>query len=292
MQIIYADVLFILNVYITYGLLLLTAVITRSEIKRLRLLVSSFISGAYSLIIIIPDITDTAVSLSRIPASIVIVLTAFRIFNVRHFLRSFLGFFAVNFVFAGLMFSLWYFVCPQNMYYCNGIVYFDISAVTLVVLTAVCYLVMNIFHKFLSFRVPTNTVYDLWIIRDGRSYFCKSFLDTGNMLKDPFTGYPVIIVNSEVFGRAFSFDLSDAEKMKEERLRFIVCSTVTKDGLLPSFVPEKVKISSLKSSYETERVVIAVTDRKLKNGDFGAILPSSIFESGGNHAEKITSIFK
>ena len=55
-----------------------------------------------------------------------------------------------------------------------------------------------------------------------------------------------------------------------------MCSTVSGEGILPAFRPEKVKISAFKGFYETDRVVVAVTEKKLKNGCFGAILPCSL----------------
>lgn len=296
MQVIYADILFILNVYITYGLLLLTGYIAKSEIKRLRLLLSSVLSGFYSLIILVPDISDTVIALSRIPSCIVIVLAAYKVFNKRHFLRLVAVFLIVNFVFAGLMFALWYFLYPKNMYFNNGIVYFDINAVTLIVLTTVCYLSLKLLHKIIGAKVPLNTVYNLQIFVSEKVFSCRCFLDTGNSLKDVFTGYPIIVVSEEVLKDFLPLNIFDEKSLSccEPKIRFIVCSTATKDGLLPSFKPEKVKISSLKGSFETDRVIVAVTKRKLKNGEFGAILPFDLFsnrtsERGELYAEKTVS---
>lgn len=291
MRVIYADILYVLNVYITYGLLLLTGLISKTELKRLRLLLSSLLSGLYSLIILVPDISENLVAMSRIPACLLLVLVGYKVINKRHFLRLTVCFFAVNFAFAGLMFALWYFFSPQNMYYNNGIVYFDIDAVTLVVLTAVCWVLLKIICKIVSFRAPHNTVYDLHIYYKDEEFLCKSLLDTGNSLTDPFTAYPVIVVYRGVFGSTFDGRLTDEKHLSENKLRLLVCSTVGGDGLLPCFRPENVKISSLDGSFETDRAVVALTDKKLKNGDFDAILPTDLFvnqkcERGDSYAKK------
>lgn len=291
MRVIYADILFVLNVYITYGLLLLTGLISKTELKRLRLLLSSLLSGLYSLIILLPDISENLVAMSRIPACFLLVLVGYKVINKRHFFRLTVCFFAVNFAFAGLMFALWYFFSPQNMYYNNGIVYFDINAVTLVVLTAVCWVLLKIICKIVSFKVPHNTVYDLHIYYKDEEFLCKSLLDTGNSLTDPFTAYPVIVVYRGVFGSTFDGRLTDEKYLSENKLRLLVCSTVGGDGLLPCFRPENVKISSLDGSFETDRAVVALTDKKLKNGDFDAILPTDLFvnqkcERGDSYAKK------
>lgn len=291
MRVIYADILFVLNVYITYGLLLLTGLISKTELKRLRLLLSSLLSGLYSLIILVPDISENLVAMSRFPACFLLVLVGYKVINKRHFLRLTVCFFAVNFAFAGLMFALWYFFSPQNMYYNNGIVYFDINAVTLVVLTAVCWVLLKIICKIVNFKAPHNTVYDLHIYYKDEEFLCKSLLDTGNSLTDPFTAYPVIVVYRGVFGSTFDGRLTDEKYLSENKLRLLVCSTVGGDGLLPCFRPENVKISSLDGSFETDRAVVALTEKKLKNGDFDAILPTDLFvnqkcERGDSYAKK------
>lgn len=278
MQVIYADILFILNLYITYALLLLTSFITKETVNRWRLLLSSVLSGAYSLIILIPFISDVVVGISRFFALIVIVLVAYGRQNLRHFLRLSVCFFAVNLIFAGLMLLLWYFLSPRNMYFNSGIVYFDISAAELVVTTAVSYFILKAIHRIVSLKTPSDTVFQLEIYVDGECFRCKALLDTGNTLTDPFSGCPVIVVNRDVLKDIELPDLSKPSAASDNRLKFryIVCSTVSGEGVLPAFRPEKVKISAFKSSFEIDRVVIAVTEKKLKNGTFGAILPSTL----------------
>ncbi len=293
MQVIYADILFILNLYITYALLLLTSYLTRTAPKRLRLILSALISGAYSMIILVPDISEKLMSVSRIPVLFLLVTVAFSFVNVRNFIRLTACFFAVNMIFAGLMFFLWYFLSPQNMYYNNGIVYFDISASELLVTTAVCYFVLKGAHKLISLKTPSDTVFDLEIFVGDKRYFCKALLDTGNTLTDPFSGCPVIIVSHDVVKEIALPDINNPDVLcgEELKFRFVMCSTISGEGVLPAFRPKKVRISAFKSSFETDRVVVAVTDRRLKNGAFGAILPCTLpfeqtNERGVNHAEK------
>ena len=294
MQVIYADILFIINLYITYALLLFTCLLTRSTVKRSRLLLSSVISAVYSLIILVPSASDALIALSRIPALFFIIIVAFRKQKPKQLLKLYVSFITVNLLFAGLMLLLWYFISPSDMYYNSGIVYFNIGVSELLITTAVCYFILKGVHKLISFKTPSDTVFDLEIFVDGKSYYCKSLLDTGNMLKDTFSGLPVIVVNRKVLKCLSVPDITDIDSAYASTLRFrlVVCSTVSGEGVLPAFRPEKVRISTFKSRFETDRVVIAVTDRNLKNGIFGAILPCSLSfeqkeERGDNYAEKI-----
>lgn len=278
MRVIYADILFIINLYITYFLLLFTCLVTKSTVKRVRLLLSSIISAFYSLIILLPGINDTVIALSRIPALALIILISFRRQGAKQMLKLFLSFLLVNISFAGLMLLLWVFGKPSNMYFNSGIIYFDIGVTQLIVTTAVCYFVLKAVHKLICFKTPSDTMYDLEIFFDDKRYFCKSLLDTGNTLTDSFTGSPVIVVSKEVLKGLTLPDLNNSDTLTDYsvKFRFILCNTVSGDGILPAFKPQKVRISAFKGSFETDRVMIAVTERRLKNGAFGAILPCTL----------------
>ncbi len=294
MQVIYADILFFINVYVTYALLLLTGIITKSTAGRLRLLLASLLSGVYSLIIFLPSINDITISLTRIPACVIIVASAYKLYNLRHFLRLVAGFLGMNFAFAGLMFALWYFAAPNGMYFNSGVVYFNIDTATLLVLTAVCYIILKAARKLIATKAPSNTIYDLKIHACDGVYFCKAFLDTGNSLKDHFTGYPVIIVYKEVLKELLPCNVFDENAISSSKLkiRFIVCSGVSGSALLPCFRPEKVIVKSLEKSVETNNAIIAVTENKIKNGAFSALLPGDIFlnnmQERGDYYDKRT----
>ncbi len=267
MQVIYADILFVLNVYITYALLLLTSLLTRTRGKRLRLLLASLLSGGYSLVLLFPEIGDTVIAFSRVPALFIILLIAFKPVNRRHFLNLSVGFLGVNFAFFGLMFLLWFFFSPEGMYFNSGIVYFNIDALSLIILTAVCFFVLKFFEKLLRLKAPANTIFDLSVLAFGKEYKCRAFLDTGNSLVDGFTSFPVIVMNSEVI----------PVPSEEFNFRYIVCRGIGGESLLRAFRPTAVEVRSLKSFFKTDEVLIAVTNEKIKGGSFGAILPTGVF---------------
>ena len=130
--VIYADVLFVLNVYITYALLMLTALFLGIAPERMRLFLASTIGGASSLFILIPEISTAFLSVLRVVLCLVFSVVAFGYNGVRQLIRQSAVFLAVNFLFAGLMFAVWYFVTPSAVYYNTGIVYFDIDTLSLV----------------------------------------------------------------------------------------------------------------------------------------------------------------
>ncbi len=280
-QVIYADVLFILNTYITYILMLVTGMLCGVSVRRLRLTLTAFLGGLYSLIILIPDISDTLIALSRVPAALLFIFVSFRKVNMRVFIRLFSAFFLVNFIFAGAMLALWYFVHPHNMYLSSFIIYFDIEPLTLIILTAVCYFIIKAITSLIKIRQPKNTIFDIALHINNKQTVMKAFFDTGNNLTDPFTGKQVIIVSrsalscffpegTDIYAKALSLGLT---------VRFLPFDSLGGSSLLPCFKAEHVQIKGLSVNVTLTEPLIALTDKKIKGGAFSALLPSGIFDN-------------
>lgn len=297
-QVIYADVLFILNAYITYILMIATALICSFEPSRLRLTLTAFLGGAYSLIILIPDLGDGLITFSRVPAAILFILIAFGKVSLRVFVRLFSSFFLVNFIFAGLMLALWYFIHPGNMYMGGFVVYFDIKPLTLVILTAVCYFALKAINSIIKIRQPKNTIYHMALHINNKEIPLRAYYDTGNCLTDPFTGKQVIIINRDSLGEIFPegsdiFALAESYGMKIRPLPF---DSLGGSSLMPCIKAERVQIKGLSLSADIEAPLIALTDKKIKDGTFAALLPSGIFdnmtsEKGEDYNENFNRLF-
>lgn len=273
--VIYADVLVIINLYVTYFLLLCTCFISREKPKRVRLALSSFFGGFYSLLILLPTENAFLNFLVKAGAAILPVVIAFKLRGVKTFLRLCVSYLVCNFVFAGLMFALWYFVCPAGMFYDGSVVYFDIDVLTLAIFTVVCYGFMRLFDLIFKSRADINTVFYCKVWLKGSEYKLKAFLDTGNNLTDPFSAKPVIIVSREPFESLYDFDCPEAG----EGIRFVLCSTVSGKSLLPAVCPESIRVEGADTTFETGNVMLAFTEEKLLGGDYDAILPMGLFNN-------------
>ena len=132
-------------------------------------------------------------ALLKVALGIMLVLVAFPWHGKGVFIKTAALFIAVNFIFAGVMMALWFFVAPVDMYYRNGVVYFNISALTLAVSTVAAYLAVRFIGWILDRRVPKNAIRTVSITLNGKEVLLNAFDDSGNRLTDPFTGTPVII---------------------------------------------------------------------------------------------------
>ncbi len=284
--VIYADVLFILNTYITYAILLLTAIFLHLSPSRLRLLLASIIGGAGSLIIIFPWANDVILGFLRLVLCAVLPAVAFSFGGIKQAFRKIAVFLTVNFIFAGLMFAIWYFISPTAVYYNTGIVYFDIDALSLVAITAVCYFAVRIFNWISDFKTPKNTLYDVYLEILGEEVNLKGFLDTGNSLRDPFTGSDVIIVSRDALKKFFpgGKDMQSLLESSPIKLRYLPCTTVSGSKLMLVFTCSKVRIKGLSCDFYVKGVTVALCEERIKNGDFQALLPPGIFSN--NYSDK------
>lgn len=298
-QVIYADVLFIINAYINYALLVLTEVISGVKTSRLRIALSSLLGGLYSLIILIPNISSLAVGLTRLPAAVIFIMCAFKAGHIKTFLRLFGSFFLTNFVFAGLMLALWYFASPKNMYLNAFVVYFDIEPIALIVLTAICYFLIKGISSVVKVNQPKNTIFSLKVHINDKAIDLPAFYDTGNNLYDPFTGKAVIIVSADALKDIFpdKKHIYESAVLSGIAIRYIPCTVLGGDMLLPCFSVERVQIKGIEISLDTAEAVIAITESKIRGGEFAALLPSGIFENktsemGADYDEAYKTISK
>ncbi len=259
-MIIYVDVLFVVNFFITYLLLLLTKLFIKENTKTSRLLLSSLAGGLYSLVILLDELHFLITVLGKIIISAIIILIAFGFKRADVFFRTLGIFYFSNMLLLGVILALWLIFKPQGITIHNDVLYFDIPARTLLISALAAYLTALLVVKIYNRTVGKNEIYSLTIFKDGAQVHMYAFADTGNKLKEPFSDYPVIVV--------------DSSKVSFDTQRVIPFNSVGGEGVLKAFKPDKIKISSGKKSFETDRVYVAVSTVDSK--DFSAILNPEI----------------
>lgn len=285
-QVIYADILFIVNFYVNYVLLKITAQLLKRSVATTRCVLSSALGAVYAFIILVPDMSNAIIAFSRFIFAFAVVLTAYGYKSTKVYLRSVVMFFVVSFVFSGIMYFLWEFFSPPIMAYRNTVVYFDIDAFDLFFMTVVCYGILKLLELLLNARQVENLIYEVTVHILGESFFAKTFLDTGNSLTEPFSSYPVILLNENIkSSNNKSLDIANFIKEKNVPLRLIPCKTISNETLLYSFRPDKVKIKGIDIDIETDKIYIALTKTKLKGGDYDALVGSAVFEGKTSETE-------
>ena len=259
-MVIYVDVLFVVNFFITYLLLLVTSLISKTDAKQLRLIISSSLGGLYSLVIICDKLDFLITAFGKTAVSIIIVLVAFSFNRFSVFIKRMLIFIFSNMLFFGIISAIYIYLKPKGMAVKNGSVYFNISAPLLLFSAFLAYIITLVIIKICNRTLSKNEIYNLTVIKDNNTYHFFALCDSGNKLKEPFSNYPVVIV--------------DKSKLSIECDRVIPCQTVSGGGILKAFKPDKIILSNGKHKAEISKVYIALSDVDSK--DYSAVIPNDL----------------
>lgn len=261
--IIYADVLLAVNLYINYFLLRGATLLLRRRVTPLRCVAAAAVGAVFSLAVIFPQIPFFVGMLLKAISGAAVTLTAFGRQKRIDFLLSLLCFLVMSFAFAGGMTALWNAAAPLEMYCNNGCVYFDIPIWAAALITAALYGGFRLVSFIMERRQPSRHE-SVTLYADGHLLTLDGFADTGNSLRDSFSGMPVIIVSLEKIKSIAPKNVLDylAGNLNDiNGIRLVPCSTVTSDGVIPVF-PAAVEIGSVRAD-----VFVGVTRQPIKGAD-------------------------
>lgn len=243
METIYVDVLIILNIYVNFFLLRITAGLTHSPLSGGRCIAASVYGSLFSLMILLPQLGTMLSLIIRIAAAVSIVAAAFGMRGRRRLIKDTAAFFTANFVLAGTVYGIYSFFRPGYMHFNNGCFYIDFSQMILVITTAALYTAVRIVRIMMD--RSTDGSYRIFIRKGKKTVALEGIADTGNGLVDFFTGAPVIICAEESFRELTGTEMDISELPRGFRL--LPCSAVSGSGIIPVFRPDEVLISCLTS---------------------------------------------
>lgn len=191
-MVIYADILFLINVFITYLSLVMCAAVLKIPLKRVRFLLSSFAGGGFAFIIFW-DIPLWIGLFLKISACIIMLLIAFGKLPVRLFISLIFIFLLIQVLIGGVVLLLAHF--DKRNFYTNGYIpYINLSPLTVLIALIISYFCVSLVNRVLLKRRTGEAVYKVRVEFAGKEYTLFGFCDTGNHLCEPFSGEPVCIV--------------------------------------------------------------------------------------------------
>ena len=260
---VYADVLVVVNYIINLLIISASGKILGVILSRKRACLSALLGAAGSLIIFLPYIGWWFQLFYKIFLSGAMAAAAFGCQSWKRLAKSLFVLLSVSFLFAGILLAVSYLVKPLNVLFYNGVVYFDISMLTLLATTTAAYFLLLLFERLLFSRTSERKLYNVSVMVNGKTLAMKGLADTGCQLKEPFSGAPVIVCDQELASR-----IAPSE---ETRYRVIPCFTVTGQGALRGFRPDEVSISGENLQTRTSDVYIAAS-REPIHGEYQALL--------------------
>lgn len=240
---IYGDVLFIVNLYVDFFLLWCTRRTLHLQGKSWRLVAGASVGALCAFVCLFPQPWWVSMVWGGISAGLVTGCAFFPL-SPRGLLRAALCFWAYSLLLAGFFLFFIQWGATSNIAVVGHAVYLGISPVLLFLFTAGAYLVFWLFQKIFHREDLTQKICHLEIHQEGKSVELWAKADTGCVLREPFSGLPVIVCQASsvepLFPDPVIRALHNDETPSLEGIRLIPFHSVGGSGVLPAFRPEKV----------------------------------------------------
>lgn len=288
---IYIDVVLIENLIMNFIILLATGLILKEKIKVVRLLASSLIGAIYSVVSYMSILEIYTSMILKIILSIVIIYIAFNPQTMKKMWKDLLIFYLTSFVFGGAAFALIYIVKPQEILMRNGLFLGTYPLKTIILGAIIAFVIIITAFTIVKTKITKKDMFcEIEIRLNGKTIETTAMIDTGNLLKEPITNTPVIVVEhtllyesipkeilhnlDELIGGDFK---NVPETIKEEyitKLKFIPFSSLGKqNGMLLGIKADEIKIKEDNKEEYRKNVIIGIYNKSLtKRGEYRALM--------------------
>ena len=245
---------------------------------------------------------------SKITLSVVMVYIAFAPPNIKQLLKQILIFYLVSFIFGGCTFALIYFLKPENVEMKNG-VFVGIYPIKVGLIAGIiAFIITQIAFKINKSKLNNkNTFIEIELYNKNKMTKARALLDSGNMLKEPISQKPVIVVEKAILSkiipeevlnyieRMVGGDDQERNEMQEylSKIRMVPFMSLGKEnGMLIGIRLDKIKINTEDIRLEKENIIAGIYEKKLtKDNKYNALIGLNLLE-GEQENEPITNIKK
>lgn len=238
--------------------------------------------------------------MSKFILSIVMIYVAFTPKNLKQLFKFMAIFYLTSFVFGGCAFFLLYYLKPQEILYKNGFLT-GTYPIKIALLGAIVGLALvSIAFKVIKNRMSKSDMFcKIKINYKGKCTKINAMIDTGNLLKDPITKIPVIVVEKNNLQEIVEDNVLDAiegviagenndlvQEVGEDyisRFRLIPFSSLGRqNGMLIGFKPDGVVVEFDGTEIENKEVIIGIYNKQIsRNGEYSGLVGLDLLERRG-----------
>lgn len=281
MQVVYIDLLFLLNGLVNYLLLLASARLAGEVIHRRRIALGALLGGLYAVAVLLPSFAFLLHPLLKIGVAMGMVLVAFG--GAKRLLRVTLVFFGVTAAFGGGIFAI-QILGQSGTSLASGIFYSAMDIRLILLSAALCYGVITlIFQRLATHTVSHGDLVPVILTLGTRQVTLMALLDTGNTMTDPISGRPVMVAEGEKLRTLFL----DAEFPKKDQLQNPI---VAMEQLSQGHHGLRYRLLAYRAVGVEGGMLLAIRmDKVVVNGeDYGSLLvalsPNAVSDGGGYSA--------
>ncbi len=284
---IYIDLILIENIIMNYIIILTTSIICKEKIKYFRFILSSLLGAIYAVLQYISNIKIYNSETLKLLFAICMVYISFKAKNFKILLKQLLIFFLTSFCFGG---ASYYILHSEIMK--GKILNLNIPIKAAILGGIIGFIILNIsFNIFKKKISKKDLIYDIEIEYKSNKKRIKVLLDTGNLLKDPLTNIPVIIIEKEklkgilpkeILNNSNFIDKSITYMDEEIKSRCLIIpfkSIGKNNGIILGFRPDNIKIYE-NNIISKKKAIIGIYDGRISKSDlYSGLVGLNILEN-------------
>ena len=260
---IYLDAVFLENFVMNFAVILSEAVLLNSVFNIWKKVLAALIGTFYY----IATLFCSSLSFFQLMIGGIIVVIAFAPNGLKMFCKIFILYYFINFLFAGVAFALMSFFNQGRFSIFNGVVIGNFNLIKLFLSVLIGVILLIYFFR----KKKEHVFKDVVISINGVEKVIRLLLDTGNLLREPYTARPVMIVEKSALKGMFDNDVLDELREIFDGKRNIPSgmflipykSIGNRCGFLLGVRPDFVRLKNGRKIYEN--LVIGICDENLSD---------------------------
>jgi len=278
-------------------LLQIVRLVTKWKTKLLRIILASVIGASGTCIFaVVPGLYGIIKFITMyLFICGIMIRVAFAIRNKKALIKGMLLLYSITFFLGGVIQSFSY--QTKLITYLKKVVnknlFQKVTLFHVLFMTFIAVLLFLIFYVIFNYiRESSKTIYEVKVQYDKKEIHTYGLYDTGNLLIDPMTGKPVIVIEYEIIKNILSEDIVhciensyihnyDFEMLEPEnhrKFKLIPFQSIgNQKGLMPAIVLDQIEIVKAMEATMHKKVVAAISKDELSTrNDYHIILHKNI----------------
>lgn len=258
---IYLDLVFVLNFGFDFILLLTVSVLLKRRTSLKRIILGALI-GALTIFCLFIELSSLELFLIKFIMSIVMIIISFSYKNISYTMKNIGHLYMSSIILGGFL----YYLNIEFSYKQEGLVFYhnglSINFIILVLTSPI------ILYNYVKQRRDRNEkikyYYKVNIYFNDNNYSLIGYLDTGNVLEDPYFHNPIIVINPNIIPQP-----------SITKTIYVPISTASGEQLMKCFFVDKIEIENIGLK---KHILVGISPEKIKLDGIDALLHNRIME--------------
>ena len=288
---IYIDILFLENFILNFIILYGAGLISKSKIRFGKIAIGSLIGAVYAIMYYYMKSKIYSNLIIKITSSIVMIYIAFTPKSMKEMIKIIVFFYLTSFAFGGAALGAIYVMDTQKITIQNGVIIGDYTLKTIFLGVVIAFVIVICAFKLVRSKFSKKDLFCNIIIKiNQKEIKTRAMLDTGNLLKEPITNIPVVVVEHTLLEGIIPTEILDnienilggdlekiSEKTKNEymsRLKVIPFTSLGKqNGMLLGLKADEIVVVEEENKKNVDKVIIGIYNKKLsKKNEYKALV--------------------